>query len=114
MKMDVREQGDANLWIRLEGRLDLKGVEEIQLGFTVKASRSEKPVVVDLREVTFVGSLGIALLIEAARKLHLRHSRLVLFGAKANIDELLRTAGVPEIAALVGTEDEARAAALAA
>ncbi len=114
MKMEVLEKGESNVWIRLEGRLDLKGVEEVQLGFTVRASRSEKPVVVDLRDVTFVGSLGIALFIEVARKLQLRHSRLVLFGAKPHIDDILRTAGVNEIVELMETEDQARAAVPAA
>lgn len=114
MKMEVLEKGDSIVWIRLEGRLDLKGVEEVQLGFTVKASRSERPVVVDLRDVTFVGSLGIGLFVEAARMLHLRKSRLVLFGAMPHVDELLRTAGVNEIAGLLATEAEARGAAHAA
>ena len=114
MKMEVFEQGETSVWIRLEGRLDLKGVEEIQLGFTVKASRSEKPVVIDLRDVAYVGSLGIALIIEAAKKLRLRRSRLILFGARPHIDELLRTAGVNELAELMATEDDARSAVLAA
>jgi anti-anti-sigma factor len=107
MKLEVLDRGETNVWIRLEGRLDLKGMEEIELPFTVKASRSEKPVVVDLRGVTFVGSLAIGMFFSAARSLRLRGSHLFLFGATQHIDEVLRTGGVNEVAGLLSTEEEA-------
>ena len=114
MKMEVLEKGASNVWIRLEGRLDLKGVQEIQLGFTVKASRSEKPVVIDLSGLTFVGSLGIGMLFAAARTVRLRSSRMILFGAEPHIDEILRNASLDQVADLVATEEEALAAIAAA
>ncbi len=40
MKLEVLARGDAVTWIRLEGRLDLPGVEEIELLYTVKAARA--------------------------------------------------------------------------
>lgn len=107
MKLEVLERGEESVWIRLDGRLDLKGVEEIELAFTVKASKSEKPVVVDLRGVTFVGSLAIGMLFAGARNLRLRGSRLVLFRATLHVDEVLRMASVHEVADLLSTEDEA-------
>jgi len=108
MKLEVLERGEKCVWIRLEGRLDLKGVEEVELIFTVKAGRAEKPVVVDLRGVTFVGSLAIGMFVSASRTLHLRKSRMVLFGATPHIEEVLRIAGVEQVAAILSTEDEAR------
>ena len=113
MSMEVLERGETNVWIRLGGRLDLKGVQEIELAFTVKASRSEKPVVIDLCGVTFVGSLAIGMFFAAARNLRLRGSRLILFGATPHIDEVLRTGGVNEVADLLPTEEEARRAVAA-
>lgn len=110
MSMEVLDKGDENVWIRLEGRLDLKGVEAVQLGFTVKASRSEKPVAVDLAGVTFVGSLAIGMLFAAARNLRMRGSRLVLFGSAPHIDEVLRNASLDQVAELVAGEDAAKAA----
>ncbi len=110
MKLDVLERGETNAWIRLEGRLDLKGVEEIELAFTVKAGRAGKPVVVDLGAVSFVGSLAIGMFVSAARALGLNGFRMVLFGATPHIDEVLRIAGLEQVATIVATEDEARAA----
>lgn len=107
MKLEVLARGDAVAWIRLEGRLDLKGVEEIDLLYTVKAARSETPVVVDLRAVTFVGSLAIGMFVSAARTLGLRGHGTVLFGATPHVEEVLRIAGLDQVAILAGTEDEA-------
>lgn len=107
MRMEVLERGDTAVWIRLEGRLDLKGVEEIELAFTVKASKTARPVVVDLRGVTFVGSLAIGMFVAAARNLALHGSRMSLFGATPHIDEVLRMAGVDQVAGLLSTEEEA-------
>lgn len=47
MKMEVLERGETVVWIRLEVRLDLKGVEEIELAITVRAWKTARPVVVD-------------------------------------------------------------------
>ena len=110
MRLEVLERGDANVWIRLEGRLDLRGVEEIELLFTVKAGRAGKPVVVDLGAVSFVGSLAIGMFVAAARTLGLNGFRMTFFGATPHIDEVLRIAGIDQVAAIVATEDEARAA----
>lgn len=110
MKLEVLEREGTNAWIRLEGRLDLKGVEEIELAFTVKAGRAGKPVVVDLGAVSFVGSLAIGMFVSAARTLGRSGFRMVLFGATPHVDEVLRIAGLEQVATLVATEDEARAA----
>jgi len=107
MKLEVLARGDAVAWIRLEGRLDLKGVEEIELLYTVKAARAETPVVVDLRAVTFVGSLAIGMFVSAARTLGLRGHGTVLFGATPHVEEVLRIAGLDQVAILAGTEAEA-------
>ena len=114
MKMEVLERGDEYAWIRLEGRLDLKGVQEIELPFTVKAGRSEKPVLVDLAGVTYVGSLGIGMLFAAARNVRLRHAILVLYGAEPRVEEVLRIGGLGEVAGIAANEEEAVRAVAAA
>ena len=107
MKLEVLARGDAVAWIRLEGRLDLKGVEDVELLYTVKAARAETPVVVDLRAVTFDGSLAIGMFVSAARTLGLRGHGTVLFGATPHVEEVLRIAGLDQVAILAGTEAEA-------
>lgn len=107
MRLEVLERGDDRVWIRLEGRLDLKGVQEIELAFTVKAGRAEKPVLVDLADVTFVGSLGIGMFFAAARNVRLRGTNLVFYGATPHIEEVLRVGGVGEVAGIASSEEDA-------
>ncbi|MBK9375846.1 MAG: STAS domain-containing protein [Holophagales bacterium] len=114
MRMEVLEKGDANVWIRLEGRLDLKGIEEIELAFTVRAGRSERPVLVDLADVTYVGSLGIGMLFAAARNVRLRRAVLVLYGATPHVEEVLRIGGLGEVAGIVSNQEDALRAVAAA
>lgn len=114
MRLEVLDRGESIAWVRLEGRLDLKGVEQIELLYTVKAGRAGKPVVVDLRGVAFVGSLAIGMFVSAARTLGMAGHRTVFLGATEHVEEVLRIAGVDQVAALAATEDEARQAAGAA
>ncbi|MFN7986807.1 MAG: STAS domain-containing protein [Thermoanaerobaculia bacterium] len=114
MRLEVLEKGDSNVWIRLEGRLDLKGVEEIELAFTVKAGRSSKPVLVDLAGVTFVGSLGIGMFFATARNVRHRGAILVLYGATPHVEEVLRIGGLGEVAGIASTEEDALRAVAAA
>lgn len=114
MRMEVLERGEGRVWVRLEGRLDLNGVQEIELPFTVKAGRSEKPVLVDLSAVRFVGSLGIGLLFAAARSLRLRGALLVLYGATPHVEEVLRLGGLGEVAGIAASEEDALRAVEAA
>lgn len=114
MKLEVLERGETSVWIRLEGRLDLKGIEEIEFAFTVRAARSEKPVLVDLSGVTFVGSLGIGMFFAAARSVRLRGTVLVLYGATPHVEEVLRVGGVGEVAGIVSAEEDALRAVTAA
>lgn len=114
MLLEVLDRGSAVTWIRLDGRLDLKGVEQVELSYTVKAARASTPVVVDLRGVTFVGSLAIGMFVSAARTLVLKGHRTVFFGATPHVEEVLRIAGVDQVAGIAATEDEARQAVGAA
>lgn len=57
--------------------------------------------------MTSFGSLAIGMLVSAARTLGLRGHGTVLFGATPHVEEVLRIAGLDQVAVLAGTEDEA-------
>jgi anti-anti-sigma factor len=65
--------------------------------------------VVDLSGVELLTSMGIRMLISAARGMSQRHTRLVLFGAHDLVQEVLETAAVDTLMAVVPTEAEALA-----
>lgn len=104
---DVHE-GQATK-LALQGRLDTAGVNAVETRFLATAVARGRPAVVDLSGVELITSMGIRMLISAARGMSQRHNRLVLFGAQDFVLEVLETAAVDTLMAVVPTEAEALA-----
>ncbi|MEO7760793.1 MAG: STAS domain-containing protein [Casimicrobiaceae bacterium] len=103
--MTYSELHEKGVKIALHGRLDTTGVGAIETRFAAAAAR--KNTLVDLSDVTFLASMGIRMLISAARSLKLSGNRLVLFGAPTLVGEVLDNAGLGQIIAIA--PDEGRA-----
>ena len=106
MQMQINPSGQA-LEVRFEGRLDTAGVDAVETRF-LAATGADKDLMVDLGAVPLITSMGIRMLIGAARSMSLRKRRIVLFGARDLVAEVLETAAVDSLIATVGTQDEAR------
>lgn len=67
--LDLASEVRANyVLVRLSGRMDAEGVREISEEFD-RATGNSLPVLVDLTGVTFIESLGVALLVKLAKQL---------------------------------------------
>ena len=100
--------------LALEGRLDTAGVQEIDLRFTALASTQKANVVIDLAGVTLLASIGIRLLVMAARGQKGRGGRLVLVSAQPAVKTALVTAGMNQFIPMFDDVASARAAFAAA
>jgi anti-anti-sigma factor len=100
--------------VTLGGRLDMVGVNEIALRFTSLTAARPLRVVVDLRPVTFLASIGIRSLINSARALDQKGGRMVLLlGSNDLVRATLEATGIGEVIPLRDDETEARQTALA-
>ncbi|MFQ3669885.1 MAG: STAS domain-containing protein [Verrucomicrobiia bacterium] len=93
--------------IGLVGRLDLAGAQAIDLKFTSQTSAQKVSTVVDLSGTTFISSMGIRVLMQNAKALSLAGQKLVVAGAKGEVAEVLRIAGVTEVIDCFDSVDEA-------
>ncbi|MDP3819965.1 MAG: STAS domain-containing protein [Burkholderiales bacterium] len=109
MDLTVTELEGPVTCVRLAGRLDAAGAEQIGLRFTASVVAGKTPAIVDLAEVSFVASMGLRLLISNARSLALKGRKLVLFGATELVQEVFNDAALDQIMSIVPTQ----AAALA-
>ena len=91
----------------LIGRLDTVGVDLIETKFNAGIVAGGRHAIVDLAEVEFMGSLGVRMIIAAGRDLAIGGHRLVLFGAREPILEVIELTGLGEIVPNVGSESEA-------
>jgi anti-anti-sigma factor len=78
------------------GEVDLASRTVLQDALRVAAGSGCEVVVVDLRNVTFLDSSGMAVLIAAHREIGASGQRLVVRGATTALRRLFRIAGVDE------------------
>jgi anti-anti-sigma factor len=100
--------------IRLSGRMDIEGNDEIALRFQTLVVAGGPNVVVDLSGLDFIGSLGIGTLVTCAKNVVLRRGTLALYGAQPNVMSALVRTNVPIMIPTVATLDEARARVITA
>lgn len=91
----------------LEGRLDSVTVGQIERRFTATLAESDRHIVLDLRQLDFLSSLGIRLLLSVARVVTRRGGQMVAFGAQPMVAEVLTAMAIDEVLPILATEQEA-------
>jgi len=109
MEIEVTPLDPSVNCLRLQGRLDAAAVDRIEVKINASAVAPGRDLLVDLSAVEFVASLGIRLLITAARSLKAKGARMVLFGAQPLVHEVLEHVAIDQIVPIVADEAAARA-----
>lgn len=109
MDMQVTELSDRAIRIRLQGRLDAAGAEQIEARFMAATASAddERHALVDLSGVSFLASMGIRLLIASARGLNRRGALLVLYGAADLVQDVIDLAALDQIMPVATSEAQA-------
>jgi anti-sigma B factor antagonist len=100
MHMQVTSEG-PELAVALVGRLDLAGVQAIDTEFTRKVTSSTRPVALDCAQLAFIASLGIGMIVAAAKGLRRKGLALRLLNPQPLVEETLRSAGIHNILPIV-------------
>ena len=77
----------------LDGKLDIEGAAAVDLRMNIIAG-SRKLVLVDLQQVSFIGSIGLRALVIPARTIKSRGGKIVLFGPNELVEKVLKTSGI--------------------
>ena len=97
--------------IKLEGRMDPYGTQQIRDRFRAATVEQDRPSVVDLTDVTFITSVGIGLLVDCADTVRRGGYELVLVTPGGHAHDVLTKTGIYTIVRSAGTLDEALALA---
>jgi anti-anti-sigma factor len=100
----VVEDKDGITRVGLAGRLDSKGAEAIEMKFIFATKKNDR-VVVDLSDLEFMSSMGIRLLVTAAKGATRRGGKLVAVGANEMVAKVITTSGIDEIVPLIADWD---------
>jgi anti-anti-sigma factor len=98
---------DGVIRLSLEGRLDAATITAIQPEFMAKTVVLKKPVLVDMSEVTFVASLCIRMLVEAAKGLKASGARLALLKPSPLVEKALKASGFHRVVDIFHEEETA-------
>lgn len=97
--------------VTLAGRLDTAGVGAVELKFNAAtAAGAGHHAIADLSAVSFVASMGLRMLIAAARTLAAKERRMVLVVPEGMVAETLRDGGIDQLVTMVPDLAAARAA----
>jgi anti-anti-sigma factor len=108
MEIVMSEFDEHALRLALAGDLDIAAAEHLDLPLATLAG-SGGSVVVDMRKLDRIASIGIRYLVGAARTLGRGRGQLILLSPNPHVTNALKTARVDDLLPIVRSEDEARA-----
>ena len=91
----------------LNGRLNSGSSEEVmqRLGTVLDAGATK--VVIDLSQLEYVSSVGLRVLIDAAKRVSRANGKLALCSLDANVREVFELAGFARLVPIFASHDEA-------
>ena len=113
MELLVVESSDSLTHLSLAGSLNLSGVQAVELQFLARTAAAQKPAIVDLSRVDFIASLGLRMILEAARSLRRNGNPLILLRPTADVENVLHISAISTIAIISHNEEDARSIASA-
>jgi anti-sigma B factor antagonist len=107
MDMTISELPGPITLVKLAGRMDAPGADAIGLKFTAAVAAQGRPAVVDMADVSFIASMGLRLIISAARAQDTKGLALALFGAQPMVQSVFDDAALDQILPITASIDEA-------
>lgn len=111
MQLTKEELEGGVLKVTLSGSFDIAGAGEVDMPFAV-ISGSRRRVIVDFSGVDFLASIGIRVLVKAARAIGTKGGKMALFAPNEAARKVLASTGADTL--IIVTDDEASAIAAVA
>ena len=106
MNVQREDHGEAVLLI-VEGQVDMHTSPDLRKHFIQGIKGRRSPIVVDLSEVSFIDSSGLATLIEALRSISGYGGKLRLVGLNPAVENVFRLSHLSSIFEIYDTRAEA-------
>ena len=97
MKMTVINEDPDYTHVALSGRVEINTIGDWDQKFTELLTERQKPAIVDLSGVDYMSSIGLRMLVAAAKPLSENNAGMILLNPRPNIEEVLRTAAFHRI-----------------
>jgi anti-anti-sigma factor len=107
MQFDSELLAHGIIKVNLAGRMDMEGVQAIDMKLTALTFIKKGLVLVDLSEVNFLVSLGIRILLSSTKALTSRGGYLALCNPQPNVLEVLNISGVSTLIPIYDNQEQA-------
>lgn len=109
MQISTEELTGGVTRVVLDGRMDIAGAAAVDLKLNLIAGSATK-LLIDLRKVDFLGSMGLRSIVIPARAVHSRGGKVVLFAPGQMVESVLKTSGIDSLLPIRHDLDAALAA----
>src|SRR5262245_38405497 len=109
MELTTVKQSETLNHLKLSGRLDTPGVDGIEARFNAMSVAGGRNAIVDMTEVAFITSMGIRMLVTAAKTAASRQRKFVLLNPQCVVDEYMNATDLYSIIPMARTLEEAEA-----
>jgi len=106
MELRILEEGPPAR-VALVGRLDIAEVHQVETRFVAATATQRRSVIVDLSGVSFIGSIGVGMLMGAARALKRHGAAMVLLDPQPFVERVLDLSRITDVVPVVRGMDEA-------
>lgn len=107
MELEVLDSNREFCHIRLSGKLDVQGSEEIEQRLQELTTDADRSAIVDMAGVHYLASLGIRLLFTCAKSLAAGGRKMIVLNPQPMVEETLMTSGTVNFIPIAGDLDEA-------
>ncbi len=108
LALDVRREGAVNI-VALCGSVRLEIAEQLKIELPALVTQQTPNLIVDLSQLEFIGSVGIAAIVAAQRSARGLHGSVVIVNPIQPIQTLLRVTRVDQLIYVAPSLDAARA-----
>ncbi|GAB4341434.1 MAG: STAS domain-containing protein [Candidatus Abyssubacteria bacterium] len=106
MEIDARREGDATV-IRVSGDVDLDTSPKLRKALIDAVNKKHSPIVVDLSDVTYIDSSGVATLVESLQLSSKYGGTFRLVGLNDHVSEVFKLARLQRVFMIYDSVDEA-------
>ena len=107
MKLEIIQENDELTHVAFSGRLDTADVQQVNAEFAAHTVERQKPVIVDIAGVNFLGSMAMGMLLSNAKKLYEAGSIMVLLNPQKLVEFALKQAGLLKVIRIAHSMPEA-------
>src|SRR5262245_15016047 len=93
--------------VKLRGRLDSHGVDQVEAKFTASVAASGRNALVDLSELAFIASMGLRMFIGVKKAVARRGAKMILYAPQPQVNDVFATSSMGLIIPIVENEAEA-------